>query len=190
MCSLSSAGCYMIRSTAAQCSTRKDTDRSDGHGLTHHKPLPCRLRGNMRRPTAIAVHLLALACIVALMLPAAGGARVVGSTTTTLAVHQDANSTVPSNATTLGLNHVVNHTVQGSWGQLVLTMRNNATDHHCTGVRSLPRGVDALSLLTSKFCQYLTTSTIIWRCRLQAQVAGLRRLYGSEQAMCSTSTCA
>ena len=161
--------------------------RSDGHGLTHHKPLPCRLRGNMQRPTAIAVHLLALACIVALVLPAAGGARVVDWTTTTLAVHQDANSTVPSNATTLGLNHVVNHTAR-------LVGAAGAHDAQCN--RSLHRSAQSTegcrcTLASHKqFLPILTTNTIIWRCRLQARVAGLRRLYGSEQAMCSTSTCA
>jgi hypothetical protein len=50
----------------------------------------------------MAAYMLAIACIVALVLPAASGARVMDATRTTISVHQDANTTVPSNATTLG----------------------------------------------------------------------------------------
>ena len=50
----------------------------------------------------MAAYMLAIACIVALVLPAASGARVMDATRTTISVHQDADTTVPSNATTLG----------------------------------------------------------------------------------------
>jgi hypothetical protein len=46
----------------------------------------------------MAAHMLAIACIVALVLPAAGGTRVMDSTRTTIYVHQDA-PTPPSRRT-------------------------------------------------------------------------------------------
>jgi hypothetical protein len=75
----------------------------------------------------MAAHMLAITCVVALALPAAGGARVMDSTRTTISVHQDANTTIPSNATTLG--HTVENVPCSIWPPLIHNTATCAVHH-------------------------------------------------------------